>query len=372
MSTTTETTPRPPRAPAASVALTVLAVVCAFMLAPVSTAAAAEPLPAGVYELSIRAGEVAIVVDDDGVTLAATDGLVAALRFDELGRVLDELTVTTDTSSYRVEIEVGPDGTYVAVVEQLVGTDDTDHDEDAVVATVARCAPRGLVAQAMGLPNHGTIVSTAASGLPLEAEVTDPVTGATTPLRADFSSLAGAEEFCAQVDAVVPTLEEVRATLEAQAAAARAELASAQQDRAAAQEARQRAAAAERAAERIAERMREKAAGRAGEERRVPGRPDGAGATPVDTSDDEVDDQGSGEDVDPTSDDSGSTSDPDSTDDSGDDQTTDGGTQDGTSDTTDTTSDTDTTTTDDGGSTVPGQGAGKPESPGSNGKGPTG
>lgn len=359
MSTTTETVTRPPRAPAASVILTAMAVVSALLLAPVTSAAAAEPLPTGSYSVAVGGGQVTVEVAADGaVEIAASDGFVVLLAFDEGGRVLDEFTVSTDAVGYRVEVEVADDGSYSSYVRQQAVEGPTD-DVGRIVSTVARCAPTGMVARAVGLPNHGTIVSAAASGLTLTAEVTDPVTGEVTTVRADFSTLVGAVDFCAQVDAAVPTLDEVRETLEAEAAAARAMRTDAAQERAAARAANARARAAERAAQRAAERAAERAAAA---ERALRGRPEEPGASRStgggsDGARPDQRDHGPDEDEDASASPSGGDS---PTDDSG-------GTDTSTEDTT--TDDSDGNTTDDE-STGPGQGGGRPADPGARGKGP--
>lgn len=261
MSTTTENTTRPARAPAASVVLTVMAIVTGLLLAPVTSARAAEPLPTGTYEVAVAGGEILLEVDADGdVALTASDGLVVQLDRDDDGRVLDEFTVTTDVGTYVIEIELEDDGTYAWSVRQEPLTADGATSLGDIVSTVAQCAPTGLVAQALGLPNHGSIVSTAASGLTFQAEVTDPIRETVTVVTADFSTLEGAESFCDQVEAAVPTLDEVRESLDAVAQAARAERQTAQQERAAAQAAIARARAAERAADQAAQRAVERSA----------------------------------------------------------------------------------------------------------------
>ncbi len=211
MSTTTETITRPPRAPVASVLLTVAAIVAALVLAPVTAASAAEPLPTGTYELSVDGGTATVTVAADrSVTVSASDGLVVQLAFDDQGQALDEFTVRSGETTYEVEIEHAVDGSYSTTIRADGGAEDSA--DGAIVSTVAQCAPGGLVAQAVGLPNHGTIVSAAASGLSLPVVVTDPVTGVTTDIDGDFSSLEGAEAFCAAIAAAVPSIDEVRAT----------------------------------------------------------------------------------------------------------------------------------------------------------------
>lgn len=254
MSTTTETITRPPRAPAASVVLTVAAVVTAVLLAPVSSAAAAEPLPAGTYEVMVDPGTVSVAVDGaGGVAITASDGLTVTLRFDDAGHALDEFTVDTDEADYLVEVDVADDGTYTTSVERT----EEDLVEDTagrdVVTTVARCAPTGMVARAAGWPNHGTLVSLAASGLPFAAEVVDPLSGEVTRVEADFSDLAGAAAFCELVDGTVPSAEEVRTSLAEQREAARSDREAARAEREAAREVAQRAREAQRAARQTAQ-----------------------------------------------------------------------------------------------------------------------
>lgn len=360
MSTTTETITRPPRAPMASVAVTMVAIVGALLLAPMTSAAAAEPLPSGTYEITVGSGQVTVGVAADGtVSLTASDGLVVQLGFDEDGRALDEFTVISDILTYRVEVEIDDSGAYRARVDEQGTAGDASEGLGAAVSTVARCAPTGIVARAVGLPNHGTIVSAAASGLVLEAEVTDPVSGEVTLVSADLSTLAGARDFCAQVDAAVPTLDEIRDTLQSEAAAARAQRAEAQQERAAARAALARARAAERAAQ----------AATAGPDQRGEARPqdpggsDGpdsaAGRAAEDDTGDTPSTQPSDDDVEGTED----TTTSETEDTSSDTDTTTGGDSDTTTD-----GDSDTTESDTG----PGQGSGKPTDPGGKGTGPNG
>lgn len=358
MSTTTETISRPPRAPAASIVLTLAAIIAALVLAPATTASAAEPLPTGTYELSVDGGEVTLTVGADrSVTVSATDGLVVQLAFDELGQALDEFTVRSDETTYEVEIEVADDGTYASTVR---ADDDAPGADGEVVSTVAQCTPSGLVAQAVGLPNHGTIVSAAASGLVLAVEVTDPLSGETTAIEGDFSSLEGAEAFCAEVAEAVPSIEEVRALLAEERAQVAAERAAVQADREEARETAQRAREAAREAAALAreaeqaarEDEREAAAEQRGSaEAEHAG---GAGAKPQDTSEATSSEEDERE----------ATDGDDGTEDAAGDTATDGGTTDGGTDGGTDTGSTDTTTD----TTTKGNG-GKPTDPGANGKG---
>lgn len=278
-------------------AVTIIGLVAALLLASVTGASAAEPLPTGTYEVTVGDQGVGVTVGEDGtVAVTGAEELVVELAYDDDGRVLDRFTVTVGETVHVVEITVAEDGTYTTTVtdqaaetgedgddidddadgdEELEEDDESDLDDDlgplgsdeeddaaeedddldddeagdggehgAIVSTVATCAPRGLVARQTGWPNHGTIVRAAAQGTALEAEVTDPDSGETTPIDADFSSVEGAEAFCAMVADTVPTAEEVRAERAEARAAAKAERG---QDRDAAKADREQARAEARA-----------------------------------------------------------------------------------------------------------------------------
>lgn len=356
MSTTTESVTRPPRAHGASILLTLAAFLAAIVLAPVTAASAAEPLPTGTYQLSIDGGEVTLTVAADrSVTVAASDGLVVRLAFDELGQALDEFTVRSGETTYEVEIAIADDGSYSTRLRADDGDDGEPGIEGEVVSTVAGCAPGGLVAQSVGLPNHGTLVSAAASGLALAVEVTDPVTGATTAIEADFSSVEGAEAFCAAIDAAVPSIAEVRAMLAEERAEAAADRAAARAERDAAREAAQRAREAEREAKALS-RAAAKAERAAVAEGREQQPLSGSGTNGSDAggqeatvgedgagSEDNTTTGGDATDDDGTSDDGGATDDGGTTGDESGDETTD--------------------------TATPGNGGGKPTDPGANGKG---
>lgn len=357
MSTTTETISRPPRAPVASVLLTVAAIVAALVLAPATSASAAEPLPTGTYELSIDGGEATVTVGADrSVTVSASDGLVVQLAFDDQGRALDEFTVRSGETTYEVEVEHADDGSYSITVraDEVAG----DGADGAVVSTVAQCAPGGLVAQSVGLPNHGTLVSAAASGLSLSVVVTDPVTGQTTNIDGDFSSLEGAEAFCDALAAAVPSIDEIRATFAEERAETAAERAAARADREAAREVAQRAREAQREAASLAREAAKEAREEAAAERSVEER-GGADASTTTAGTPDGTDQSTTDDGTTTSSDDGDT-------------TTEGGTT-GEDSATEATTDgdsggtTETTTTDT--TTGNGKGGGPPTDAGSKGKG---
>ena len=280
---------RSPKFLVAALAVTVL------LLAPVTSASAAEPLPTGTYDVTVADDGFRVSVDEaGGVAVSGADEFVVDLRFDDDGRVLDTFTVTVGDTVYEVEVDVADDGSYSTTVtqEDVLGEDgdgeDGDGDGDgedgdgedgedgedaeareedgdlevegeedgehgAIVSTVARCAPNGMVARAAGWPNHGVVVRAAAAGEALVAEVTDPTTGEVTPLEADFSTLEGAEAFCAMVAETVPTAEEVRAARAEARAEAKAEREAAR-DEAKAERDEAKAARAEARAERRAER----------------------------------------------------------------------------------------------------------------------
>lgn len=217
---------RPLRAHAVSVGVLLFTLVTVLVLAPGPHPATAAPLPPGDYRVTVGPGEVRITVTRDGsATVAADGGLVAVLDLDATGRALDEFEVYGPAGLYRIEIEVGPDGDHRAVVRfvdpapagsgpPLGGAGElpvrqaaaASGNED-VVLVVASCAPKGRQARDRGWPNHGTIVSRAASGLPLTALITDPATGTTTRIDAPLRTVEDAAAFCAlaaELTAAVP------------------------------------------------------------------------------------------------------------------------------------------------------------------------
>ncbi len=226
------------------------AVVASLTILPMSGAAAAEPLAVGAYDLVLDGKALSISIGEDGTpSIEAEDGLIVLLSYDELGRVLDVVRVETPDGAYELDVDVARDGSYTQSVtaigddevtdedvlvdedasepvvednasedelldEDVDASDDDasdDEDEDeldteeleerhgAIVSTVAHCSPRGRTAKDGGWPNHGTFVSAAANGLPLEVTVTDPTTGEPTTISADLSTLAGAEAMCAAI-----------------------------------------------------------------------------------------------------------------------------------------------------------------------------
>lgn len=204
---------RPVSTHLASLLVIVCAVALALVLGP-SSSAGAEPLSPGSYSIPVAGGVVTItVVDGEAPRLHASDGLVVRLSFDAQGRVLDEFTVLTADGPVSVELDAGrgptdgPTVTTARVPDELVATDGLDalaavtgasDTRATIVRTVAACTPRGAHAEAVGWPNHGTVLSAAASGLPLE--VPGAATG--TPVRAELTTLADAETFCALADSL--------------------------------------------------------------------------------------------------------------------------------------------------------------------------
>lgn len=210
----------PTRIHASSVLVAMLVIMIVSMLAPPRSASAATPLPAGTYEVQLGSRLLTIEAATDGrATLDVPEDVVVKLSFDGSGRVLNEALVTTPTGTFEVAIEVFGSGSHRVRVDarQNVRIDLTD---DLVMSTVATCTPSGLVAATVGLPNHGTTVSQAASGMHSTYTVSDPVDDVTTSVVADFRTLRGAREYCDAVELAVPTVEEIRAFVAEQRARA--------------------------------------------------------------------------------------------------------------------------------------------------------
>lgn len=201
----------PTRIHASSVLVTILVIGALSMLVPPRTASAAVPLPAGVYQVQLGSRLVTIEAGSDGrAGLDVPEDVVVQLSFDEDGRVLNAALVSTPTGSFDVLIDTFGSGAYrVRVDEQQNLRIDLTHND--VVRTVAACSPSGLVTAAVGLPNHGTTVSHAASGMHASYAVTNPVDGRSMTVDADFRSLEGARDFCDTVRLELPTAEEIRA-----------------------------------------------------------------------------------------------------------------------------------------------------------------
>lgn len=209
----------PPRIHASSVLVMILGITLAMMLLPPRTANADEPLPAGTYEVQLGSRLLTIeAAADGGAEIAAPDDVVVQLSFDEHGNVLSRAVVTTPTRSYDVSIILGDAGAYRVRVDEHQNLH-VDLTDNAVVGTVAACTPSGLVAASVGLPNHGTTVSMAASGLREVFVVDNPVSGTRTRVVADFRSRSGALAYCEDVQLAVPTVEELRAMVAEQRAA---------------------------------------------------------------------------------------------------------------------------------------------------------
>lgn len=207
---------RPPWAHALSIAVLLATLLAVLVLAP-GLPAAAAPLPPGDYQVALGAGDVWITVAPDGsATVAADDGLVAVLSFDAAGRALDEFAVASPEGLHHVEVEAAAGGHRIETTlvdrarsgpatgaEELTGTvlaqAAAASELRELVLVVAGCAPRGHQARVSGWPNHGTIVSRAASGQPLSAAVTDPATGATTRIDARLTTTEDAVAFCTLV-----------------------------------------------------------------------------------------------------------------------------------------------------------------------------
>lgn len=216
MTASTDDTRDPQRTHALSVALCVFAITAGLALAPAPNAGAAEPLPAGAYRVEVGMSAIELEVDERGVPrVTSPDDLVVRLQFDADGRVLDELEVGAPTGSFLAR--VSHDGT------RLVELDSTILDGEAV-SIVADCPVNGLVAEAVGMPNHGTVMSHAASGMRMTTMLSDPITGDVVRLDADFTDAAGARAYCARVDELVPSVEEIRALIAVRRAAARGDL----------------------------------------------------------------------------------------------------------------------------------------------------
>lgn len=209
----------PPRIHASSVIVMILGIALATMLLPARTASAVEPLPAGAYEVQLGSRLVTIeAAADGGAEITAPDDVVVQLSFDEHGNVLSRAVVATPTETYQVAFILGETGAYRVRIDehQNLRIDLTD---SSVVGIVAACTPSGLVAASVGLPNHGTTVSMAASGMRDVFVVDNPVDGTSTPVIADFSSRSGALAYCDDVQLAVPTVEELRALVAEQRAA---------------------------------------------------------------------------------------------------------------------------------------------------------
>ncbi len=201
----------PTRIHASSVLLTFLVIVGLAMLVPPRGASASAPLPAGVYEVQLGSRLVTIEAELDGdAALDVPEDVVVRLSFDQDGRVLGAVVISTPTESFDVVIETFGSGAYRARVDRQQNLR-VDLRDDQVVREVAACTPSGLVAATVGLPNHGTTVSQAASGMDTTLTVRNPVDGRTTEVRADFRSLAGARAYCEAVQLAVPSVEEIRA-----------------------------------------------------------------------------------------------------------------------------------------------------------------
>ncbi len=201
----------PTRIHASSVLVALLVIVLVSMLAPPRAASAAMPLPAGTYEVQLGSRLLTIEAAADGrAELEVPEDVVVQLSFDEHGNVLNEAVVTTPTGTFGVAIHLFEAGAYRVRVDARQNLR-IDLADDLVTSTVAGCTPSGLVAATVGLPNHGTTVSQAASGMRTTYTVTDPVHDVVSTIDADFRTLGGARAYCDAVQLAVPTVEEIRA-----------------------------------------------------------------------------------------------------------------------------------------------------------------
>ncbi len=182
-------------------------VISMMMLVTMAGAWAAEPLDPGRYDLVFGGQQARLVVDAMGVpSIVSDEGLVVTLEKDELGRVLDELTVDTISGPVRVEILNRLDGSFEQLTDpdrasragQLPDDAMTKAMSSPIVLIVRACAPTGPQAVAAGWPSHGTVLSAATSGIELPVRRVAPDGVSTTKLY-DLSTLAGAYALCADV-----------------------------------------------------------------------------------------------------------------------------------------------------------------------------
>lgn len=195
---------------ASSILVMVLVIAVTSMLAPPRSASAEAPLPRGVYEVQLGSRLVTIEADDDGTDLRVPEDVIVRLSFDDEGRVLNQATIRTPTGSFDVEIDTFEAGAYRVRVDEQQNVR-VDLADDPVTRTVAACTPSGLVAATIGLPNHGTTVSHAASGMDTTYTVDNPVDDTIATVSADFRTLDGARTYCDTVALVAPTPQEIRA-----------------------------------------------------------------------------------------------------------------------------------------------------------------
>ncbi len=107
-------------------------------LIPSGGAAAAEPLPAGTYEVVLPDGAVSFEVFYDGAVrvLSSPDGLEVTFRFDDDVKVLDEFSISSPEGDYEVDIDVDEaGGGYAYEVETLAppqtATDDASDGDSS-------------------------------------------------------------------------------------------------------------------------------------------------------------------------------------------------------------------------------------------------
>lgn len=217
-------------------AMTILAaMVVTFAVLPTLGAAADEPLPDDTYNIVVPGdGSVYSFTVEDGTVTDQSEGVTWFFERNEDEKVIGELTLIVDGTSYKVEIkddeiEVKVDGDAVVATDDPTdpptpatseGPEEPDTDEDGdeadeadethgdVVSTVAQCAPRGKDAKDLGLPTHGYFVSAAAAGASVEVETADG------PTEFPLTTVEEAQTFC---DAVPDIMATAQAAIDADA-----------------------------------------------------------------------------------------------------------------------------------------------------------
>lgn len=203
----TQTAQTTGRTPTGSIVIVLAAVLVAILLVPSPPERVAVPLPEGSFDVTLPDGTITIEVAPDGaVALQTPDDVVVTLAYDDRGRVLNTFRVESPRFGHHIGLDVGEDGT-ARITRRIAMTDrDARAEDQEVVTTVARCAPRGEEVRRLGWPNHGTVVSSAASRLRLDMTVTGP-DGTPVTVDGDFSDVVGARTFCSRVAELTQPVE---------------------------------------------------------------------------------------------------------------------------------------------------------------------